>query len=176
MNLERELFKKQSRALCDRIVKYIGTDKIRFSELVKLFFRGEYRLSQHAAWPISCCISDHPELIKPYFRKFIDHLSDQTAHPAARRNIVRLLQFVEIPKRYQGEIMDICFRFIGSPEEAVAVKAFSLRVLENFGEIYPEIFPELKNIIKARWDLETAAFRSRARRILKKAGDDKVMP
>ena len=176
MNLENELLKKQSQALCYRIVKYIGKDKIRFRELVRLFFRGEYRLTQHAAWPMSTCITNHPELAKPYFRKFIDRLSDRDAHPAARRNIVRLLQFVEIPKRYSGEIMDICFRFIGSPDEATAVKAFSLRILENLGAIYPDILPELKTVIEARWALETPAFRSRARKILKKAGGDVHRP
>ena len=169
MNLEQELQKKQSVALCNRVVHFIGEDKVRFAELVKLFFRGEYRLTQRAAWPMSYCIARHPNLAKPYFRKFIHHLTDEKAHPAARRNIVRLLQFVEIPKRYQGEIMDICFRFINSPQEAIAVKAFSLHILENLGSIYPEIFLELKNIIEARWAFETPAFRSRSRKILKKA-------
>jgi hypothetical protein len=169
VNLEKELLKKQSRGHCNRIVKYIGKDEVRFKELVKLFFRGEYRLTQHAAWPMSYCIANHPELAKPYYRKFINQLSDQRAHPAAKRNIVRLLQFIEIPKSLHGRLMDICFRFIGSPEEAIAVKAFSLHILENLSAIYPEILPELKTIIEARWEFETPAFRSRARKILKKA-------
>jgi len=173
VNLEKELQKKQSRALCNRIVQYIGEDKIRFDELIRLFFRGEYRLTQHAAWPMSYCIRNHPKLAKPYFRKFIDQLSDHLAHPAARRNIVRLLQFVEIPKKFHGEILHTCLRFISSPDEAIAVKAFSLRILENLGVLYPEILPELKTIIEDRWDLESPAFRSRARKILMKTDKGK---
>ena len=169
MNLEHELLKIQSLSQCKRIIKYIGKDETRFAELVKLFFRGEYRLTQYAAWPMSYCIRNHPDLAKPYFKQFIDQLSDRQAHPAARRNIVRLFQFVEIPKRHHGKIMDICFHFISSPEEAIAVKAFSLRILENMVSAYPEILPELKTIIEARWEYETPAFRSRARKILKKA-------
>lgn len=169
MNLENELLKKQSLSHCNRIIQYIGKNATRFGELVNLFFKGEYRLTQHAAWPMSYCIRNHPELAKPYFKKFIDQLSDRQAHPAARRNIVRLLQFVEIPKRYHGKIMDICFQFISSPEEAIAVKAFSLHILERLGSTYPEILPELKTVIEARWAFETPAFRSRAKKILKKA-------
>jgi len=40
-------------------------------------------------------------------------------------------------------------------------------VLENLSKQYPEIKHELKVIIEERWDYETAAFHSRAKRILK---------
>lgn len=168
MNLEKELLKKKSPAQSNRIIKYIGNDELRFKELVRLFFKGEYRLTQHAAWPMSYCIRNHPFLAKPFLKKFVDQLSDGHAHPAVRRNIVRLFQFVEIPKRLQGKLMDKCFQFISSPEEAIAVKAFSLRILENMSAIYPEILNELKSLIDSRWTYESPAFRSRGRKILQK--------
>jgi hypothetical protein len=168
VNLEKELLKKQSQTQCNRITNYIGNDAVRFGELVRLFFKGEYRLTQHAAWPMSYCIQNYPQLARPYLKRFVDQLSDQHAHPAAKRNIVRLFQFIEIPKRLHGRLMDICFQFINKPEEPIAVKAFSLHILENLSAIYPEILTELKNIIDARWAFESAAFRSRARKILKK--------
>ena len=168
MNLEKELLKPQSLVQCNRIIKYIGNDKSRFADLMKLFFKRGYRLTQHAAWPMSYCIRQFPVLAKPYYKKFIDQLSDTNAHPAARRNIVRLLQFVEIPKRLHGKLMDICFQFINNPEEAIAVKAFSLTILSNLAEIYPEIIPEIKTVIESRLEFETPAFRSRARKFLRK--------
>ena len=64
--------------------------------------------------------------------------------------------------------MDICFEYISSPTEAIAVKAFALTVLENLSQQYPEIRSELKTIIEDRWDYESAAFRSRAKKILKR--------
>jgi hypothetical protein len=167
MNLEKELLKSQSLTQCNRIIKYIGDRESRFAELVKLFLKGDYRLTQHAAWPLSYCARNYPDLAKPYFKKFIDQLSDIESHPAAKRNIVRLFQFVEIPKKYHGKLMNHCFQFINSSHEAIAVKAFSLTILKNMSVIYPEILPELKTIIEARWEFETPAFHSRARKILK---------
>jgi hypothetical protein len=167
VDLEKELLKKQTLVQCNRIIKYIGDKELQFAELMKLFFGGEYRLTQHAAWPMSYCIQKYPILAKPYLKKFIDQLSDSNAHTAAKRNIVRLLQFVEIPKRFHGKLMNICFQFISNPEEAIAVKAFSLSILSNLVKIYPEILPEIKTVIEARWEFETPAFRSRARKILK---------
>ena len=54
--------------------------------------------------------------------------------------------------------MDICFRYVASPKEAVAVKAFSLTVLGNLAKLYPEILPEIKLLIEAQLPNQTAAF------------------
>jgi hypothetical protein len=116
MNLESALRKEHSKTQCDKNVKYIDNRKNRFAELMKLFFGGEYRITQRAAWPMSYCVRHHPVLVKPYFKKLLDQLTMAKAHPAVKRNIVRLLQFVEIPRRYQGRLMNICFGFIESPE------------------------------------------------------------
>ncbi len=168
MDLEKELLQKQTLLRCNRIIKWVGKDETRFALLVKLFFKGDYRLTQHASWPMSYCVREYSDLAKPYFGKFISHLSDRNAHPAAKRNIVRLLQFAKIPKRYHGKLMNSCFRFIGDPAEAIAVKAFSLTILDNLSIDYPEIQPEIKTIIEERWAFETPAFRSRAKKILSK--------
>jgi hypothetical protein len=168
MHIETELRKEHTKSQCDRIVKYIGDREDRFGELMQLFFSGEYRITQRAAWPMSYCVRNHPALVKPWLGKMLDLLESENPHSAAKRNIVRLLQFIEIPKRYQGRVMNTCFGFIEDPGEAIAVKAFSLTVLENLSRAYPGILPEIKTIIEARWEQETPAFRSRARKILGK--------
>ena len=62
--------------------------------------------------------------------------------------------------------MNLCFSFIQSHDEPVAIKAFSLTILERLLPLYPDIKNELLLIIEERWEHETAAFRSRAKRIL----------
>ncbi|MBK8089678.1 MAG: hypothetical protein IPK31_18100 [Chitinophagaceae bacterium] len=94
-------------------------------------------------------------------------LRKEKLHNAVKRNIVRLLQEVPIPEKLHGEVMDTCFGFVADVQEAIAVKAFSLTILENLSKQYPEIKHELKVIIEERWDYETAAFHSRAKKILK---------
>ena len=63
--------------------------------------------------------------------------------------------------------MDICFRYVESPNEAVAIKAFSLTVLYNLSKLYPEIIPEVKTLIEIQWPKQTAAFRVRAKVFMK---------
>lgn len=166
MDLLKLLREEHSKKQTDRIVKYIGADKKRFSGLMKLFFKGEYRITQRAAWPMSYCVRQHPELINPYFKPLLDNLARKDIHIAVIRNTVRLLQDVSIPKRYHGRVMNACFDFIQSPETPIAVKAFSLTILSHLTKDYPEIRGELWLIIEEQWEHATPAFRSRARKVL----------
>lgn len=166
MNLKDMLLEEHSKQQCDRIVKFIGADKKRFAELMELFFAGEYRIAQRAAWPMSYVVQQHPTLILPYLDKMIRNLDKKGQHPAIVRNSVRILQGIGLPKKYHGKLMDTCFNFIESNDVPAAVKAFSLTVLDNLSKDYPEIRPELKLIIEERWEHETPAFHSRARKIL----------
>lgn len=87
---------------------------------------------------------------------------------------MRLLEKTDIPFSLQGTVMDTCFQYIADPKEAVAVKAFSLGVLGKMMNMYPEIIPELKLLIEDRLPHETAAFASRAKKLLKKMGQTQM--
>jgi hypothetical protein len=169
MDLLQLLRSEHSKKQTDRIVRYIGDDPTRFAILMDLFFKGEYRITQRAAWPLSYCVRAHPALIRPYFKPLLDNLARKDIHVAVIRNTVRLLQDVDIPKKYHGRVMSTCFEFIQSPETPIAVKAFSLSILGNLSSLYPEIRGELKLIIEEQWEHATPAFRSRAKRILRSA-------
>lgn len=166
MKLREEILKEHSKEQTNRIVQWVGNNQVKFDELFEIFIRDEYRVVQRAAWPVSYCVAAHPGLIKKHFGQLIENLHRPGIHNAVKRNTVRLLQAVDIPEEYQGAVMDICFSYIASPAEPVAVKAFSLGVLKKLSKDYPEIIPEIKLLIEERCDDETAAFKSRARKFL----------
>ena len=78
-----------------------------------------------------------------------------------------MLQEITIPQQFHGGVINLCFDYIFLPDQAVAFKAFSLTILQNLSKQYFDIKQELKTIIVTRWDFETAAFHSGARKILK---------
>ena len=167
MNLREAILKEHSKKQCAKIVKWVGSDQERFDELFNLFLHDEYLVVQRSAWPVSYCVQDNPGFIKKHYSKLLKNLGKKGIHEAVKRNTVRLLQYVEIPVKFHGQVMDTCFNFINSATEAVAVKAFSLTVLQNLAKQYPEIINEIKLVIEERWDHETSAFKSRAKNILK---------
>jgi hypothetical protein len=108
-----------------------------------------------------------PGFIKKHFAKVLKALEKPGAIDSVKRNSLRFLQYVDIPKRFHGQVMDICFRYFSSPTEAIAIKAFSITVLQKLAKLYPEIINEIKLIIQERWEYETPAFKSRAKKLLK---------
>jgi hypothetical protein len=146
MNIRRLLETGQSKTQTEQIVKFIGGDQERLAELIKVFYDGPYRLTQRAAWPISVVAEKRPELLKPHLNKLIDQLPKSEAHPAVKRNVVRLLQFVEVPKRLQGKVFSHCLDLIADPKEPIAVKAFSLTVAERIARTEPVLLGELRMV------------------------------
>ena len=167
MHLRSTILAEHSKANCNKIVSWVGSSQQRFDELFYLFLNSEYRVNQRAAWPLSYCVIDHPQLITKHFSKLVKNLHKAGIHDSVKRNTLRLLQHIEIPKKFHGEIMDICFRYLSSRDEPVAIKAFSLTILHNLSRQYPVIRNEIKLIIEERWEHETAAFHSRAKKFLK---------
>ena len=167
MNLREEILKEHSKSQKDKIVNWVNDSKQRFNELFHLFLNDEYRVAQRAAWPVSYCVEAHPEFIKDNFAKLLKNLKKSNLHNSIKRNSIRLLQHVAIPKKYQGPVMNYCFEYLESPTEAVAIKAFSLTVLGNLAKQYPEIIPEVKLLIEDQLPHQTAAFKSRAKVFLK---------
>ena len=166
-NLRKTILEEHSKAQCNKIIEWVGHDQKRFDELFNLFLNDEYQVTQRAAWPISFCVAHHPGFLKKQFGALRKNLRKAGIHNAVKRNTLHILQEIEIPEKYQGEVMNLCFQYVESPTEASATKAYSLTVLGNLAKLYPDILPEIKLLIDEQLPNQTAAFKSRAKRLLK---------
>ena len=168
MDLRAALLKEHSKIQNNKIVKWIGNDPKRFKELFQIFLNDEIKIVQRASWALSESTRTYPELIKPHLKTLFKNLSRPGHHNSVTRNSLRALEFIDIPDSLHGEVLNLCFNFISDPKEKPAIKAFSLTVLDNLSRKYPEIRHELRLIIEDQWENESAAFRSRARKIIGK--------
>ena len=166
MNLRAALLEVHSKAQAEKIVEYIGDDPDRFAELMKLFLGPVYRITQRAGWPVSYCIERHPELVEPYFGRLIAQIKLDDTHVAVRRNVMRLLQLVEIPKRYRGRIFDASYALFADISQPVAVRVFAMTVAAKLANGNNDLMNELRLVATSHPDAATAGFRSRARRVL----------
>jgi hypothetical protein len=166
MELRALILREHSRAQTDKIVKYIDDNPERFAELVRIFLAGPYRVTQRAGWPLAYCVERHPELIKPHLKPILDHLKKPDIHDAVKRNTLRLLQFIDVPKRFHGRVADICFEFLQNKKEPIAVRCFSLTVLGSIAAANPELKQELAMIVEDQLPYATPGFAVRAKRVL----------
>jgi len=166
MSLREEILKEHSKPHTVYLSKKIGPNQEAFDELMDLFLKGEYQVKQRAAWILSHCFDDHPWLINKHIEALILNLQNDV-HDAVKRNTVRVLQFVDIPEKLLGTAADICFSFLNSSKEPVAVKAHSMTILLNIVKKFPELKVELKLSIEDQLPFGSAGIKSRGNKILK---------
>ena len=166
MIIRDEIIREHSSENALKIATYACSSKKHFKELMKCYLDKEYRVAQRAAWSVSWAARKKPEMIQPYIKELVAQLQRKDVHNAVIRNSVRILEDLEIPEEFHGDVMNTCFNFIETPTTPIAIKAFSLTILFNLSKHYPEIKHELRLIIEERWDTETAAFRARGKKIL----------
>ncbi|HAP35637.1 MAG TPA: hypothetical protein DCQ28_06720 [Bacteroidetes bacterium] len=166
-DLESEILKEHSKRQTVKIVSWINGDETRFAQLMQQFLCGEPRIVQRSSWIVSLCIENHPSLIKPWLSKIVKRAGEKNIHNAVKRNVVRALQFVDIPRSQQGRAANLCFYFLQNVGEPVAVKAFSMTVLANIAVQEPDLKQEIKLVIEQMLPYGSAGIQSRGRKVLK---------
>ena len=171
MNLREEILKEHSKAQGMKIAAWVGNNEKHFALLMQLFLKDEYRVVQRSAGIVSMVADRHPKLLLPYLNLLVKKTEEPNLPVAVKRNVVRILQIIPIPKKLQGAVMDMCFHFLADPKEAVAVRCFSMTVLANLSKEHPEIKNELHTLVMSVLEQKpSAGIRARARKVLKEIG------
>lgn len=167
MDIRAEILKEHSKEQSGKIAGWVGNDKKRFAEFMQLFLHDEYRVVQRAAWVLSTVAEKHYSLVVPWLPQMVQKMNETGVHVAVKRNVIRILQFVDIPEALHGDVMNACFALLAEPKETVAVRAFSMRVLGKLAKTYPDIKPELRTIIEDALQNEaTPGFKNAAQKTL----------
>jgi len=167
MNVRKQLLFEHTKENTNLIVAHIGDNQKSFNGLMKLFLADEYRVTQRAAWVVGDLARIYPVLIAPYYKKLVLNLRKPLLHDAVKRNTLKILQELEIPEPLWGEAADICFNFLLSKVDPIAIKVFSMTVLFNISKNVPEFRDELAIIIEDQMPYGSAGFKSRGKKTLK---------
>ena len=167
MDLEAEILKEHSKRQTVRIAQWIGPDKRRFRQLMELLLHGDPVVTQRAAWILSACSDHEPSLVIPWIPGLLKKMQEEGVHNALKRNVVRLLQCVDIPRAQLGPVASICFDYLNSVDAPVAVKANSMTVLQKIAEREPDLTHELQTSIEIMLPHVGAALRARGKMVLK---------
>ena len=165
----RELLtKKASRTNSYKVVALVGEDYKNYKELVGLIVDYECPVSEKAAWAMNHCYENKTGFFEDYYPELTKILGDENYSDSVKRNIVRIFQFKRIPEEYQASIIDSCFSLVINKKTAIAVKAFSLGVLENMVKLYPELKNELKACIEELLPSASSGLKNRCQHILRR--------
>lgn len=168
MDIRSELIREHSKTNALKIADYAVQSPANFKQLMKCYTDTDRKVAQRAAWSVCWAADKKPELAIPYVETLVAQIARTDVHPAVVRGGLWVLQSLDVPEALHGVLMDTCFRLVEKQSSPVAIKALALENLLNLSKFYPEIKDEMKLIIEEKWDNETAAFRAKGRRILKK--------
>ena len=91
---------------------------------------------------------------------------DNPSHNAVLRNTIRILEDIEVPEKYEGEIYQRCFVFLNDPDQPIAIRCFSMSVVFNIAKKYPDLKNELIASLELHMPYGSAGFKSRGNKIL----------
>jgi hypothetical protein len=155
-----------SRVAIDLVIESAGDDPSVFAYLVNLVTSLEEPLASRAAWALDGIHEKYPDLLKPHLAKIVKSIG-QFKHTGTTRNVLKLFTRIDIPKKHHETLVQLCFDFLYNKDIPVAVKVYSMQIIENLSSHYPELRQELHEILRDQYDRSSAGFQSRASKILK---------
>ncbi|HBB92629.1 MAG: hypothetical protein A2X22_12255 [Bacteroidetes bacterium GWF2_49_14] len=159
-----------SRSLADYAAMTVGDDPKLLKQVFDLSLLQKKQVSMRAARVFDLCCERNPGFVRPWLKKIVREL------PKLKDNSVKRI-FLHILVRHpwvddevgMGRLIDTLFRWLSDDAQPIAVKAYSLSILENLSTLYPEFRNELILTLEESipfW--ESAALQSHGRKMLKK--------
>jgi hypothetical protein len=169
MNLREKLTIRFDKEEKERLGKIIASDPKLFAELWSLIKTADSPIPEYGSWVLDHCVAINPTLVQPHLDEMIAHFPLPN-HNSIHRNLGKILAQVEIPEQYQGELYSLCIDRLLMPQMEVAVKVHCMEIAYNIARDIPELKEELALVINDQMEFNSAGFKSRGKKILKRLG------
>ncbi|MCB4808772.1 adenylosuccinate lyase [Tamlana sp. 62-3] len=151
-----------------------------FTNLLDILFKTDDKISCKAAWVLEFTCKENLYLIIPHLDYFTKNMQKVHLDPAVRP-VAKICEYLAnafyskennevkhaLTLTHREKIIELCFDYLIS-DQKVAAKAYSMHTLFLFGKDADWIYPELKTILQRDFYNQSAAFKARAKHILKK--------
>lgn len=173
-------FIDRSRFKRDAFASYFFTNKSELPILMKVVFDIDSEYSIKATWVLECLCTQDLHCLIPYLEEMSKKV--RAVHfDSAKRPFAKIIEMLAMAYYTKGDsiiknqlkpilkkrFIEFCFDCM-IHQEKVAVKVFCMNSLYLFGREFSWIHPELKIILEQDFTKQSAAFKARARHLLKK--------
>lgn len=166
MDIKTQLLSELSRTNIDYTIHTLGNDPGYFRELMNFIVSEPDPLPMRASWVAEGITLAHPEMINPYTGMLIRNLR-RYSHPGTRRNLLKIFSRMEIPEKYHGILLDVCFDWIAAEDRTLSEKVYAMQIIANHLHLYPELANEFFEILEDQIPKNSPGFVSRVRTIKK---------
>ncbi len=158
MDFRKAVVNIHAKKVTNKIIDYLIVHPEEMPNFMDAFIHSNNRITQRLAWPLSYIGEKKFELLSPYLDILIPLIRDMSNHVAVRRNVLRALQYMDIPEEHQSKTYELCIETLIDRKEPVAVKCFAIRILLSICKQFPELSEEVSMAISCNGHLVSSGF------------------
>lgn len=142
-----------------KYVAYFTASNERFEALLQCICRLDpYPFKEYSSWLLVHIIRGKKKHGGPLYKDLVDTLF-KTKDPTVLRNISCCIKEIGVQEYRESEFIDLLIGFVSDASHKVALQMFSIRILMQFCEIYPELTSEIREVIHLNKEGKTAAYK-----------------
>ncbi len=169
-NMSKAVLKIEQKALADYLLIHPERERA-FHECI---LSDHTQTATHAAAVMNILAERNEDWFIRQLPFLLDAL-DKEPVDALKRNVMRNLQWHLPGEDLQGRVLDISYRYLHSPNEAIAIRVFAMTVIYQLVLPYPELLNELFVVLEAHMPYGSAGFKSRAKLLMSKKLGNNVL-
>lgn len=165
----QHILSDSSRKTADLAVDMILKEPSLIEDFFQFSIRADTKYAMRAARVLSIVAEKKPSVIYPYINSIIQKLPD-IPHEGIKRGFARVLSEFSFQSMEEniGILVDQCFKWLNSSDEAIAIKVYSMDILYKVCLQIPELCHELELTIEDQIEKGGAAILSRGREVIGK--------
>jgi len=168
MDLRSKVLEIRNERNFPRFKNYFRANPKEIKYLVQLINEKEaYPIPEYASWILTHLAKGNPESIQLFYKRIVDELFINK-NPSVRRNLIGVIDSLELTNYKESDFIDLLISFIQDFENKVAVQVYSIQVLTKFVHQYPELKEEILEIIVLHSENKSPAFSASMRKFLRK--------
>lgn len=163
-----------------KFAKMVLKDMSLYPKLIEIMFRVDDKISSRAAWVFEFVCAEYIYAIVPYLDVFTSNLKnvhlDSSVRPMSKVcGFIASEYYSKQPNtlkkalapQHRDKIIEASFDWMIN-DGKIAPKAYAMDTLYLFGTDYPWIYPQLVQILEQDFPTQSAGYKVRAKRVLKK--------
>ncbi|MDL2262860.1 hypothetical protein LJC11_05105, partial [Bacteroidales bacterium OttesenSCG-928-I21] len=138
-----------------------------FEELYQLIFSENAKVAWRAAWVLEKSQLKHSEIFTDKITEIISSLP-HFKHDGSKRCLLLIIMRSPLPDPIPVDLINICFDWMMSAKESVAVQVNSMKILDKICEQEPDLRHEMNMCLSGDLSDYSKGFQTTAKNILKR--------
>lgn len=173
MDIKEFLLSSISRSNADYAAHWAADSEENFNTLYQLIYSDNLKLAWRSAWVLEKTQIIYPELFHEQLLLEIIEALPHFKHDGSKRCLLLIIFRSPLPEPIPVNLINLCFDWMVSPQESIAVQGNSMRLLEKICMQEPDLKNEMIACLSGDLSIYSKGYQSSARKVVKSLSSPK---